>query len=319
MADLGNLEKLDELGVRRIWPREDQDFSPWLTENIDFLNKALNISIEITQAEAPVGNFRLDLEGMDSVSQRPVVIENQFGRSDHAHLGQLITYASGREAGINIWIANEFQLPHRNAIEWLNKISPPELSFYAIELEVLKIDESKPATNFRIMAGPPPSKRKEIPSGDQISPRNRQYQEFFDRLRAVILNLDPKLTRAKGLPQSWWSLGIGRTGFALTAAFTADAKFRIEIYIDLGVKDDNKYALTQLRENETHIEEQIKQPLIWDYLPESRACRVFVADDGTIDDAEKHEELIAWGAPMMVKFREVFAPLIRNLDLKSSV
>jgi len=319
MADLGKLERLDETGVRRIWPREDQNFSPWLADNIGFLNEALNISIEITQAEVPVENFRLDLEGMDSVSQRPVVIENQFGRSDHDHLGKLITYAAGREAGINIWIANEFQSPHRNAIEWLNRISPSELSFYAIELEVLKIDESRPATNFRIIAGPPPSKRKEIPSGDQVSPRNRQYQEFFDRLRAVILQLDSNFTRAKGLPQSWWSLGIGRTGFALTAAFTADAKFRIEIYIDLGVKDDNEYALTQLRENETLIEERIEQPLVWDYLPESRACRVYVSIDGTIDDAEKHEELLTWGAPMMVKFREIFSPLIRNLDLKSAV
>ena len=104
------------------------------------------------------------------------------------------------------------------------------MTFYGIELEVFQIDDSLPAPNFRIVAGPLPSKRKPIP--DQISPRNKRYLDFFERLRATIINRSPDFTRAKALPHSWWSLGIGRSGFSVAAAFTIDNKLRVEIIID---------------------------------------------------------------------------------------
>lgn len=315
--DIGNLKKLNETGIRKIWPGEPRDFSPWLAKNISFLNDVLKISIEIEELEGPVETFKLDLSGIDRVSQRPVVIENQFGKSDHDHLGKLLTYAANREAGIVIWIANEIQLAHRKSIDWLNQITPVDMSFYAIEFEVFKIDDSKPAPHFMIVSGPPPSKRKEITPADQVTPRNRRYQEFFDKLRAKILELQPNFTRAKGLPQSWWGLGIGRTGFSLVAAFTFDGKFRIEIYIDMGRKEDNEEALRKLEENKHEIEERVGQSLNWDFLPESRACRVYTAIDGTIDEDEnKLQQLIEWGTPIMIKFREVFAPLIKNIDFE---
>lgn len=315
----GDLQKLDEASVRRIWPSETRDFSPWLAENISRLNDILNIRIEIEELEGPVESYKLDLSGIDRVSQRPVVIENQFGRSDHDHLGKLITYAANREAGIVIWIANEIQSAHRASVEWLNNISPPEMSFYAIELEVFKIDDSRPAPHFRLVAGPPPRKRREITPMEQITPRNKRYQDFFDRLRGKILGLQPNFTRARGLAQSWWALGIGRTGFSLVAAFTIDAKFRIEIYIDTGVKEDNEFALAKLEESKLTVEESIGEPLHWDYLRDSRLSRAYAAIDGSIDDDEKKlEELVNWGAPMIIKFREVFAPLIKNIEMGTS-
>lgn len=315
--DIGSLKKLNEADIRKLWPGEARDFSPWLAENISHLNDVLNIRIEIEELEGSVETFKLDLSGIDRVSQRPVVIENQFGKSNHDHLGKLLTYAANREAGIVIWIANEVQLAHRKSIEWLNQITPVDMSFYAIEFEAFKIGDSKPAPHFRIVSGPPPSKRREIIPAEQITPRNKQYQKFFDRLRTRLLELQPNFTRAKGLPQSWWGLGIGRTGFSLSAAFTIDAKFRIEIYIDTGVKEDNKQALAKLEENKGNIEEKIGHALKWDYLPESRACRVYVAVDGTIDEDEnKLQQLIEWGAPIMIKSREVFTPLIKNIDFE---
>ena len=259
------------------------------------------------------------MAGTDGVSLRPVIIENQFGRSDHNHLGKLITYSANRDAGIIIWIANEFHLAHRKAVEWLDAISPKELSFYAVELEVLRIDESRPAVSFRLVAGPPPGRRREVTPSDQVSPRNRRYQEFFDSLRKRLLRLQPNFTKAKALPQSWWSLGVGRSGFSLAAAFTADDKFRIEVYIDVGVKEENEFALVRLQENKGQIEEKIGGQLHWDLLPDSRASRIWTAIDGSIDNRKKHQEFINWGAPMMVKFRQTLAPLVREIDFSTSI
>lgn len=315
MANLGNLIKLGIQEIRKIWPHEEKQLSPWIAENIDALNDTLKLQIEIEGKEEQVHNFRLDLIGTDNASQMPVIIENQFGVSDHDHLGKLITYSAAKEAGIMIWIANDIQTAHRTAIEWLNKISPQEMTFYGIELEVFKIDESLPAPLFRIVAGPPPSKRN--PEVDQMSPRNKRYQEFFDKLRATILSKSPNFTRAKALTQSWWSLGIGRSGFSVTTAFTIDSKFRVEIYIDTGKKENNDLAFSKLKENSVAIHEKVGKELIWDPLPDSRACRIYFAIDGTIDDDEqKLSELIKWAAPLVIRFREVFSPLVRNIQIE---
>jgi hypothetical protein len=314
MSNLGRIIKLGIQEIREIWPSEERELSPWISDNIDSLNDLLNLQIEIEGREEHIHNFRLDLTGTDNASQIPVVIENQFGESDHDHLGKLITYSAVKEAGIMIWIANEIQSAHKAAIEWLNKISPQEMTFYGIELEVFRIDDSLPAPNFRVVAGPPPSKIK--PPSDEISPRNILYQEFFQRLRTRILENAPNFTRAKALPQSWWGLGIGRSGFSVSSAFTIDNKFRIEIYIDTGKKENNDLAFAELRESSSSIHEKVGKELIWDPLPESRACRIFVARDGTIDDdQEKLAEIVEWATPLVIKFREVFGPLVKNIHI----
>lgn len=313
MANLGKLIKLDMKEIKKIWPHEEKQLSPWIAENIDTLNEVLNLQIEIEGKEVPAYNFRLDLIGTDNKSQMPVVIENQFGSSDHDHLGKLITYSAAKEAGIMIWIANEIQAAHINAIEWLNKISPQEMTFYGINLEVFQIDNSTPAPNFRIVAGPPPSKRPHI---GEVSPKNKQYHDFFEKLRARILDIQPNFTRAKALPQSAWGLGIGRSGFSITVVFTINNKLRVEVYIDIGNKELNENAFAQLKENSIAINEEIEKKLIWDPLPDRRACRIYLEQDGTIDDEdEKLTEFIEWTSHMVIKFRQTFSPLIKNIQI----
>jgi len=283
MPSVGKLKKLGLREIKKIWPHEENDLSPWIAKNVDALNEVLNLQIEIEGKEEYIHNFRLDLVGTDNFSQMPVIVENQFGQSNHDHLGKLITYSAAKEAGIMIWIANKIQISHRNAIEWLNKISPQEMTFYGVELEVFQIDNSLLAPNFRIVAGPPPSKRRAIVSGE-ISPRNRLYLDFFGKLRSEILSIQSNFTRAKALPQSWWSLGIGRSGFSVAPCFTIDNKFKVEIYIDMGKKEYNEIAFAELKENRMVIEEKIGKELVWDPLPDRRACRIYLAIDGTIDD-----------------------------------
>lgn len=316
MSQIGKLRRLELREIKKIWPHEEKDLSPWIEENIDALNEVLGLQIEIESREEYIYNFRLDLTGTDNYSRMPVIIENQFGESNHDHLGKLITYSAAKEAGIMIWIANEFQIAHRSAIEWLNKISPEGMSFYGIGLEVFQIDNSRPAPNFRIVAGPPPSKRKTISL--EISPRNKRYLEFFEGLRDRILSLQPNFTRAKALPQSGWGLGIGRSGFSEYSCFTIDNKFRVEIYIDMGKREYNDMAFAKLKENRVAIEGEIGRELVWDPLPDSRGCRVYLATDGTIDDVEqKLKQLIEWGAPLVIKFREVFGPLVKNIQIET--
>jgi len=314
MKPIGELKKLKLSEIRKIWPHEEKDLSPWIAKNIEALNNALNLQIEIENAEEYIYNFRLDLAGTDNYSQMPVLIENQFGKSNHDHLGKLITYSGVKEAGIIIWISNEIQIAHRNAIEWLNKISPQEMTFYGVELEVFTIDNSLPAPNFRIVAGPPPSKRRTMSNGE-ISPRYKLYQKFFSKLRKKVLSLNPNISRAQALPRSYWSIPAGRSGFSIAACFVMESKFRVELYIDTGKKEYNDFIFENLEERKSSIEKGIENELVWELLPEKRASRISIYTDGTIDDDnDELDKIIEWAVPYIIKFREVFEPLLKTIE-----
>lgn len=122
MTDFGEIKAVD---IRESWPNEARDFTPWLAENIDRLSNALGMDLEVTTCEADIGDFSLDLLAKDLGSGRPVVIENQFGATNHDHLGKVITYAAGVDAVAVIWLMESMRDEHRQALEW--RVLPADL------------------------------------------------------------------------------------------------------------------------------------------------------------------------------------------------
>jgi hypothetical protein len=92
-----NLGRLEKVELRDIWLSEASDFTPWLArkENLNILGETLAVDLELEAQERPVGPFRADILCKDIGIDRWVLIENQLERTDHNHLGQLLTYASG--------------------------------------------------------------------------------------------------------------------------------------------------------------------------------------------------------------------------------
>lgn len=149
------LGQLKNLKLKSVWSHEERDFTPWLAQesNLSALSDALGMGLQLEQVEVPVGPYSADILARDA-SGDYAVIENQFGKTNHDHLGKLLTYSATLGASVVVWIAEQFTEEHRKTIEWLNEQTIDALSLYAVQLEVFQIDNSAPAIRFNIISQP---------------------------------------------------------------------------------------------------------------------------------------------------------------------
>lgn len=180
MQEFGNITYVN---IRDIWKNEETDFTPWLADNLEKLGEVVGLELELLEKEADVGDYSLDILAKDTGRNKYVIIENQYGTTDHKHLGQLLTYAAGYNAGAIIWISEEIREEHRKVIDWLNENTIDGVLFYGVLIEVIKIDDSKPATNFKLIAYPNEWTKSSISSvSDSSSSKMESYRKFFQDL-----------------------------------------------------------------------------------------------------------------------------------------
>jgi hypothetical protein len=206
---IGRLEKQT---LRTIWPREDADFTPWLAlpENLQLLSETLEIGpLDRISTEVSVGNFRADVVCKD-INDATVVIENQFQKSDHGHLGQILTYlAGGEDVRTVIWIAESLRDEHRAALEWLNNNTATEFAFFGVEFEAWRIGSSDAAPKFEVVVRPNDwvRRQKQIARASDMEDYQRRmeyWQAFLDSWTTVA-GLSPP-TRSPN--QGWMKLAF---------------------------------------------------------------------------------------------------------------
>ena len=177
------IARLSEVNLREVWTNEAAKFTPWLADNLDTLGDALGIDLELMGTEAPVGPFSLDIHARDPNGNRVVVIENQLERTDHDHLGKLLTYASGYDANVVVWLAREFRDEHRQALDWLNQRTDENTEFFGVVVELWKIDDSRPAVKFNLVSTPNEWLKESVKGNNQLgikaSERGEIYRHFY--------------------------------------------------------------------------------------------------------------------------------------------
>jgi hypothetical protein len=267
------VEKLRRVPLREVWRHEASDFTSWLQDNIDVLNDQLGLHLANAEREQPVGTFSVDLVAEDS-DGHPVVIENQLERSDHDHLGKLITYLTNvDETKTAVWIVSEPRPEHLKAVSWLNEST--EVSFYLVKIEAIRIGESPAAPLLTQIVGPTAVARQVGERKRELKERHEIRRRFWTALLAES-NRRTKLFagRSPGM-DSWMSAGAGRTGLSLSYVCRQhDAA--VELYIDRGTdsEDDNLATLRMLQTHKDEIETDFGAPLEWQELEGKRACRV---------------------------------------------
>ena len=313
--DLATIQKID---LREVWQNEARDFTPWLAEHLSELGTALGLELELEEREASVGGYSLDILARDLGSGRPVVIENQLESTDHAHLGQLLTYMAGFDANVIVWIAREFRDEHREALNLLNHRTGEDTQFFGVEVELLKIDESRPAINFKLVVTPNEWQKQtssNIRTAGNVSEQRERYQTFFQKLIDTLREEHDFTGARKGQPQNWYYFSAGHgQRVQYGANFAQSKRARVEVYIDNTDREWNKDLFDKLLRDKESMESKLQESLEWDRLDNRRASRIAVTRPGSIDDAQEAlEETHDWMVKKLLDFKRVFGPRLDEL------
>ena len=303
--EFGSIEKVDP---KKIWNHEAHDFTPWLAENLDRLGDAVGIELELVDREADVGGFSLDLLARDLGRNANVIIENQLATTNHDHLGKIITYAGGYDAGVILWVATEIREEHRQALDWLNQRTDSNTDFFGVVVEIIKIGDSKPALQFRVVVFPNEwQKERKKKSSGQTSEKSELYRAYFQDLLDELREKHRFTSARKAQPQNWYSFSSGNRRFSYSHSFAAGNRARTEIYIDSGDGSVNENCFNKLLENREQIESEFGETLEWERLDGKRACRVALYRDGTIEaSSDELQEIRDWAIRSLLQFKKVF-------------
>lgn len=305
------LGRLTEVDVRELWKHEQYDFSNWLAEeeNIELLNDIIGLTLVNIQKEVYVGAYRCDLVAEDETTGTTVIIENQLECSNHDHLGKIITYASGLNAKVIVWIVKEAREEHRSAIEWLNNNTNADLGFFLIELHAYKIGNSDCAPKFEAV---------EIPNGfikngknnidqGELNKSQAERLEFWNMLNEYVTAQGKPFSIRKAPTKSWYVISIGTSeAFISITLANKESYVGVELYIH-----DNKTLFDSLYSKKDIIEQEIGFIFDWQRLDNKKASRILHKINGlNFDDHSNYPELMNSIIDKVTVMKKTFAKYI---------
>lgn len=317
MVSVGKLRKVK---LRDVWEHEAKDFTPWLAANADVLGEVLELEVEFTQSEQQVGPYAVDIIGRDLTHNSVLIVENQLEKTNHTHLGQLITYAANTDAVTVVWVAKEFTDEHRQAIDYLNKLAGDSGSarFYAVQVSAVQINDSDPAPLLELVAQP-----NEVHASmsnavkDAIEPSGKAaiYRELWRKYFDAIKKRAPELTKYSA-PQgtNWQQVNSIEGGWgSVVLVIDRERIPRVEVY--LFKRDGSHLNLYQhLKGQREQLEKEFGGPLVWDEQEHlvSRRIRSHRREPVDLDDVGSHAELIDWFLGEHKKFKKYLLPRVQE-------
>jgi hypothetical protein len=262
--------KIERVPLREVWRHEAHNLTVWLEENIDVLNDVLDFDLVRVDREQAAGAFSVDLVGEDDAG-RTVVIENQLERSNHDHLGKLITYVAFMDARAAVWIVSEPRQEHVRAMSWLNE--NPSTDFYLLKIEGIRIGDSAPAPLLTLIVGPSAEGREVGEVKKVRAERHEIYRRFWTGLLARTKAKSSLHSSVSPSDYHWVGARVNGVGLNFTVIQHAGTA---ELYIDRGQgsEDENLRIFQQLYNAREDIEREYGGPLEWQALEGKRACRI---------------------------------------------
>lgn len=313
------LSRLEKVDLREAWDSEAGAFTPWLAqeENIKLLGDIIGIELEVEAQEKEVGPFRADILCKDTGTNNWVLIENQLEKTDHTHLGQLLTYAAGLHAVTVIWISNKFTPEHRATLDWLNEITDDEFNFFGLEIELWRIGDSPIAPKFNVISQPNDWGRTVKVATARIVAENltdtkKLQLEYWTAFREYALANSKILKPQKPLPQHWTNVAIGRSNFHMVAAVDTWDK-KISVILVMG-GDNAKPHYYLLEKDKKSIEVVLGIAPEWRELPTNKESHIAIRKQTDPTDRTQWSEQHKWLLEQLEKFHKVFGPRIKKLN-----
>lgn len=290
-------------------------------ENLSLLGDAIGMELELEAQEKEVGPFRADILCKDVATDHWVLVENQLERTDHTHMGQLITYAAGLKAVTIVWVAARFTEEHRAALDWMNAITDNSFNFFGLEIELWKIGESAIAPKFNVVSKPNEWSRSVTKSTTtlELTPAKELQLEFWTAFSEYVSERGSPIRTTKPLPQHWMNVAIGKSGFKMTTIVSSKntdgntsgvGEIRVQFEITTESSDEHFDALLAKRKS---IESDFGRELIW-HKPEGRIQRrIYDRIDADINDRNDWPRQHEWLISGLEDLKRVFLPLIRRL------
>lgn len=306
-----NIGKLKEVDIRNLWKHEQYDFSEWLSqsENIKLLDDVLGLTLTDITKEAYVGSYRCDIFAKDESSGIKVIIENQLESSNHDHLGKIITYASGLDAEVIVWIVKQAKEEHRSAIEWLNNNTNSNVNFFLIELHAYTIENSIPAPFFEVIEKPNGfiKNSKMNSEQDNLNKSQSERLEFWSRFNEVLIDRGKPFNVRKVTTDHWYDIALGTSEAHVSINLVnKESVVCIDLYIY-----DNKELFDSLYLKKDIIENDLGFKLIWDRLDNGKASRIKYNIKGlNYDNHSNYDELMNKVIDTAVKMRDTFKKYI---------
>jgi hypothetical protein len=321
---LGKLQKVD---LREVWEHEALSFTKWLSreENLEQLGKEIGIPIKLIKTEAEVGGFNVDIlaeaeEEGSGPKRRKIIIENQLETTNHDHLGKLITYASGTDASIIIWIFKEIRNEHRSAIQWLNEHTDENIEFFAVKMELWQIGNSLPAPKFQVVSNPNIWTKiaKTSTEQNELTPTKLYQFQFWNSLKEFVQAHDPGSNFTKIYPQNWYNFSVGSASCHLSLTINNKTK---ELGCELYIPDD-KELFDFLSSRRSEIEKEVGVALDWQRLPEeTKASRIKISKRFDVvgdQDFSKYTDAFKWLESNLAVFRRAFTKHLSQYKYASS-
>ena len=306
-----SLGKLKEVNIRDVWQHEQYDFSKWLSlpENIQELGDAIGLSLTDIETEKFVGGYRCDIICKDEITGKNVLIENQLEPSNHDHLGKIITYASGLDAAVVVWIVQEAREEHASAIEWLNKHTDDDLAFFLIEIHAFTIGDSKPAPQFRIIQQPNEFAKmvKEISKNTELNDSQTYRLEFWNMFNSVIDERGKPFNKHKPSTDNWYTVAIGSSKCHISIDLVnKENRIRIGLWIP-----NSKELFDKLLVEKENIEKEAKFQFAWDRLNGKKASVIFTYIEGLdFKNQSNYKDLMNKIIDYVVVFKNTFSKYI---------
>ena len=311
-------DDVEQVSVHELWEHEAYDFTPWLAkpENLDRLGDELGLSLSNARCEVQVGSYYLDILADETDTGTKVAIENQLKGTNIHHLGQLLTYIAGRDTRIGIWVASKFRCEHAQALDWLNRWTADEISFYGVKIEAIRrTADSDTEARFRKVVWPGGWNKKLSPPGPTPDDREGFFRRLYIELRRTRFT-DQRPYKLFGTGGGRYYRSQVNEGISYGASvWLGRRRLVVVVHIRTKRKAFTKHVFDRLEENRAALECQVNADagLDWSWKRHNphRFSSILISTEGSIGDGEQEAKM--WIVEHLHKLKEVFDPRIKTI------